>query len=78
MRRRASQATLAAEFVLLLAAMLLAGPVVHAEEMATRAEAEAMVKKASAFVKANGKDKSFAEFNELTAVLQAIRGLAAA
>ncbi|MBI1922487.1 MAG: cache domain-containing protein [Geobacter sp.] len=34
-----------------------------AAERATAREAEAMVKKAVAYIKANGKDKAFAEFN---------------
>jgi cytochrome c len=35
----------------------------YAGEVGTGAEAEAMVKKAVAYLKANGKDKSFAEFS---------------
>jgi signal transduction histidine kinase len=35
----------------------------HAEDKATAAEAEAMVKKAVAFIKANGPEKAYAEFN---------------
>jgi len=35
----------------------------QAQDKATAAEAEAMVKKAVAFLKANGPDKSYAEFN---------------
>ena len=35
----------------------------HSAEFATKPEAEAMVKKAVAFIKANGKDKAFAEIN---------------
>ncbi len=34
-----------------------------AAEFATKPEAEAMVKKAVTFIKANGRDKSYAEFN---------------
>ena len=34
-----------------------------AADRATAKEAEAMVKKAAAYIKANGKDKAFAEFN---------------
>lgn len=44
-----------------VAGMLLAGPAVAAER-GTRAEAEAMVKKAVAYVKANGRDKAAEEF----------------
>ena len=35
----------------------------HAQDKATAAEAEAMVKKAVAFIKQNGADKAYAEFN---------------
>ena len=45
----------------LLAASLIAGPALAAER-GTRAEAEAMVKKAVAFVKANGSVKAAEEF----------------
>jgi len=37
---------------------------VYAAEKGTKAEAEAMVKKAIAFMKANGRDKGFAEVND--------------
>jgi len=40
-----------------------AGIVFSAEKRGTAAEAEAMVKKAVALIKAKGKDKAFAEFN---------------
>ena len=43
-------------------AAALAGPV-RAAEIATKAEAEAMVKKAVAAIKASGKDKAYAEIN---------------
>jgi hypothetical protein len=39
------------------------GSITHADEYGTAAEAEAMVKKAIAYLKANGKDKAFAEFS---------------
>ena len=48
-------------FTVALAAAL-AGPV-RAAEFATKAEAEAMVKKAVAAIKASGKDKAYAEIN---------------
>ena len=44
-----------------LAAMLGAGAAAAAEEAATPREAEAMVKKGVAYIKANGKEKGFAE-----------------
>lgn len=46
---------------LALAAMLGAGAVHAADDAATAREAEAMVKKGVAYIKANGKDKGFAE-----------------
>ena len=50
--------------VALAALFLLAGfSVLIAAEKGTTAEAESMVKKAVAYYKANGKDKSFAEFS---------------
>jgi cytochrome c len=51
--------------VVALAVMLIlvALPVLRAAERGTPAEAEALVKKAVAFVKANGKDKALAEFS---------------
>ena len=42
---------------------LLACGAVQAAELVTKPEAEAMVKKAVAYVKANGRDKAYAEFN---------------
>lgn len=42
---------------------LLMVSVVFAADKGTPAEAEALVKKAISFIKANGKDKAFAEFN---------------
>lgn len=39
------------------------GASVFAAEFATKAEAEAMVKKGVAFIKASGKDKAYAEMN---------------
>lgn len=44
-------------------AMLLAVHCAHAAEHGTREEAVAMVKKAAAYLKANGKDKAFADFS---------------
>ena len=44
-----------------LAACFMAGSA-HAADQGTAAEAEAMVKKAVAFIKANGADKSYEEF----------------
>ena len=44
-----------------LAAMLLSGAA-HAADQGTAAEAEAMVKKAVAYIKANGPDKAYEEF----------------
>lgn len=50
---------------LLLAALFAsAGGALAAEGGATRAEAEAMVKKGVAFVKANGAEKAYAEFSK--------------
>ena len=46
-----------------IAACALAGGAAWAAESATTKEAEAMVKKGIAFIKANGKDKGFAEIN---------------
>lgn len=48
-------------FVALMALTLSQGA--QAEERATAAEATALVKKAVAYIKANGKDKAFAEFS---------------
>jgi signal transduction histidine kinase len=49
--------------VLVVALSLLFAGVVFAAENAKPAEAEALVKKAIAYVEANGKDKAFAEFD---------------
>ncbi|MEQ1686498.1 MAG: cache domain-containing protein [Burkholderiaceae bacterium] len=49
----------------LIAAFALAG-VAHANEGATAAEATAMVKKGVAFIKAQGKDKGYAEISSKT------------
>jgi len=51
-----------ATVVLIAVSMVWAG-FAFAAERGTPAEAEAMVKKAVAYIKANGKDKAFAEFN---------------
>ncbi|HPL63597.1 MAG: cache domain-containing protein [Syntrophales bacterium] len=48
--------------VILLAVLLIAAPAFAAEK-GTAKEAQAMVKKAIAFWKANGQDKAWAEFN---------------
>lgn len=40
------------------------GMATAAEQYASKEEAKAMVKKAIAFIKANGRDKAFAEFND--------------
>lgn len=50
---------------MIMAAMLVAGlsGSLFAADKATKPEAEALVKKAVAFVKAQGKDKAFAEFS---------------
>lgn len=47
-------------------AVLLCGMLspAHADEFATKAEAEAMVKKGMTFLKANGKDKAYAEVSK--------------
>jgi len=52
-------------FVAALMAFFLVGVtgVAFAGEYGTKAEAEAMVKKAVAYIKENGKEKAFAEFN---------------
>jgi signal transduction histidine kinase len=47
---------------MLVAALLAVSPALAAEHV-TKPEAEAMVKKATAFLKANGRDKTFAEVN---------------
>lgn len=48
--------------VFALAALMGLGAA-HGEERGTRDEAVAMVKRAVAYIKANGRDKAFAEFN---------------
>ncbi|HZV64256.1 MAG TPA: cache domain-containing protein [Telluria sp.] len=45
------------------AAVLLSSCTVFAAEFATKQEAEAMVKKGVAYIKANGKDKAYAEID---------------
>ncbi|SFM29823.1 cache domain-containing protein [Rugamonas rubra] len=55
------KALLKSIFVALMALALSQGA--QAEERATAAEATALVKKAVAYIKANGKDKAFAEFS---------------
>ncbi|HUI11279.1 MAG TPA: cache domain-containing protein [Bacteroidota bacterium] len=47
----------------MLAALIAAGVGVAGEKRGTPAEAEALVKRAIAFVKANGKEKAFEEFS---------------
>lgn len=49
--------------VSLASLLLCAGGAAAADEKVTKAEAEVMVKKAVAFIKANGRDKSFSEIN---------------
>jgi cytochrome c len=51
-------------FSLLVTILLMAGIVIAQGKRGTPQEAEAMVKKAVAFVKANGKDKAFEAFND--------------
>ena len=52
--------------VICLASFMLAvGSIAFAAEFGTKAEAEAMVKKAVAEIKAVGQEKAFAEFNDL-------------
>jgi len=51
----------------MLAGVMAAGLIAsgaHAQDRATAAEAEAMVKKAVAFIKANGPEKAYAEFSK--------------
>jgi len=48
---------------LLAAAFALAAPIVHADGNATRDDAVAMVKKGVAFIKANPKEKAYAEIS---------------
>src|ERR1700748_3785585 len=50
-------------YLMLLGAMLLLHPAIHAAEKGTADEAVAMVKKAGDYLKKNGKDKALAEFN---------------
>jgi cytochrome c len=47
-----------------LMALLVVGTTTARQKRGTSAEAEALVKKAVAYLKANGKDKAFAEFND--------------
>ena len=49
--------------VFVVGAFLWAGGTARAAEFGTAAEAEAMVKKAAAYIKANGKEKGFAEIS---------------
>jgi cytochrome c len=51
-------------FAALVSIILIAGIMVAQGKRGTPQEAEAMVKKAVAFVKANGKDKAFEAFND--------------
>jgi cytochrome c len=44
-------------------AATVVGTAAHAQDRATAAQAEAMVKKAVAFIKTNGADKAYAEFS---------------
>jgi len=50
--------------ICLLAALAGAAPIVAASEVVTKPEAEAMVKKALSYLKANGREKTFAEINK--------------
>lgn len=50
--------------ICLLAALVSAAPLVSAADVVTKPEAEAMVKKALGYLKANGPDKTFAEINK--------------
>lgn len=49
--------------LILLCAVTLPAAASAAEEFVTRAEAEAMVKKTVAYIKANGKEKTYSEVN---------------
>lgn len=49
---------------ILLAALMGVAPLAAAADVVTKPEAEAMVKKALAYLKANGRDKTFAEVNK--------------
>ncbi len=48
---------------LLVIGLFLGGSLARAAEYGTAAEAEALVKKAAAYIKANGKEKAFAEIS---------------
>ncbi|WP_374582603.1 cache domain-containing protein [Pseudoduganella sp.] len=48
----------------LLAALVSVAPLASAADVVTKPEAEAMVKKALGYLKANGPDKTFAEINK--------------
>ena len=50
--------------ICLLAALAGAAPLVRAADVVTKPEAEAMVKKALAYLKANGREKTFAEIDK--------------
>jgi cytochrome c len=50
--------------ICLLAALVGAAPLLVAAEVVTKPEAEAMVKKAQAYLKANGREKTFAEIDK--------------
>jgi len=50
--------------ICLIAAMLGAAPVAAAADLVTKPEAEAMVKKALAYLKSNGRDKTFVEVDK--------------
>ena len=50
--------------ICLIAAMLGAAPVAAAADLVTKPEAESMVKKALAYLKSNGRDKTFVEVDK--------------
>jgi cytochrome c len=50
--------------IILLAAMAGAVPAIAATDVVTKPEAEAMVKKAQAYLKTNGREKTFTEINK--------------
>lgn len=50
--------------ICLLAVLAGAAPIVAAADVVTKPEAEAMVKKALAYMKANGRDKTYAEISK--------------
>ncbi|MES2129461.1 MAG: cache domain-containing protein [Pseudomonadota bacterium] len=54
---------MSARTIVVAAALVLLCASSHAGEFATKPEAEAMVRKAVAFIKASGKDKAYAEIN---------------